>query len=162
MMFIEEPRILGRLTMHTLLKILAISALLSVENVAAEGISIIQGSDGTSGTIMDLGGGFRSYSDSHGNSGTILDLGGGFQTFQFSSPHDGLRSGTILTVPSPRSSFNSPPAGLTPAPILPFAPRGSVMPRGQTAPVVPLAPLTPSTGTFNTFGNGGGTGRFGR
>jgi hypothetical protein len=146
--------------MHTLLKILVISALLSVENAAAEGISIIQGSDGTSGTIMDLGGGFRSYSDSRGNSGTIMDLGGGFQTYQFSSPHGGLRSGTILTVPSPPSGFNSPPAGLTPAPLLPFTPRSPVMPRAQAAPVVPLAPLAPGTGTFNTFGRG--SGRFGR
>ena len=148
--------------MHTLLKILVISALLAVENVAAEGISIIQGSDGTSGTIMNFGGGFHSYSDSHGNMGTIMDLGGGVQTYQFSSPHGGLQSGTILTFPSPPSSFNSPPAGLTPAPILPFTPRGSVMPRTQTTPVVPLAPFTPSTGTFNTFGNGSGAGRFGR
>ena len=149
--------------MHTLLKILAISALLSGGDATAQGISIIQGSDGTSGTIMNFGGGFRSYSDSHGNTGTIMDLGGGFQTYQFSSPHGGLQSGTILTFPAPQSSFNSPPAGLAPAPLLPFTPRGSIMPRAQAAPVVPLAPLTPSTGTFNTFGSsGGGAGRFGR
>ncbi|MBI5777541.1 MAG: hypothetical protein HY444_09135 [Nitrospirae bacterium] len=143
--------------MHTLLKILAICALLSGEDVAAQGISIIQGSDGTSGTVMELGNGFRTYSDSHGNMGTIMDLGGGFQTYQFTSPHGGMQSGTILTFPSPNSSFNSPPAGLTPAPVLPFTPRGPLMPREQMAPVVPL---TPNTGTFNTFGNGGG--RFGR
>ena len=138
--------------MYTLLKILAMSALLSVEDAAAQGISIIQGSDGTSGTIMNFGGGSHSYSDSHGNRGTIMDLGGGFQTYQFSSPHGGLQSGTILTFPSSPSSFNSPPAGLTPAPLLPFTPRGSTMPRAHVAPAVPLAPLTPSTGTFNTFG----------
>ena len=145
--------------MHTLLKILALSALLSGGNAAAQGLSIIQGSDGTSGTVMDLGGGFRSYSDSHGNMGTIMDLGGGFQTYQFTSPHGGLQSGTILTLPSPRSSFATPPAGLTPAPVLPFSPRGPLMPHDHMAPVVPL---TPNTGTFNTFGNGGGAGRFGR
>jgi hypothetical protein len=148
--------------MYTLMKILVICALLSVENVAAQGISIIQGSDGTSGTIMNFGGGFHSYSDSHGNMGTIMDLGGGFQTYQFSSPHGGLQSGTILTFPSPHANFNSPPAGFTPAPLLPFTPRGSIMPRAQAAPVVPLAPLTPSTGTFNAFGGGSGAGRFGR
>ncbi len=145
--------------MRTLITVLAISALLPAGDASAQGISIIQGSDGTSGTIMDLGGGFRSYSDSRGNMGTILDLGGGFQTYQFSSPHGGLQSGTILTLPTPRSNFDTAPAGLTPAPVLPFTPRGPIMPREQAAPVVPTVP---NMGTFNTFGNGGGVGRFGR
>ena len=143
--------------MNTTSRILTIIFLLSAGNAGAQGISIIQGSDGTSGTVMELGNGFRTYSDSHGNMGTIMDLGGGFQTYQFTSPHGGMQSGTILTLPSPRSSFDTPPAGLTPAPVLPFTPRGPLMPREQMAPVVPL---TPNTGTFNTFGNGGG--RFGR
>lgn len=143
--------------MNATARVLTIFILLSAGSAEAQGISIIQGSDGTSGTIMDLGGGFRSYSDSHGTMGTIMDLGGGFQTYQFTSPHGGMQSGTILTFPSPNSSFNSPPAGLTPAPLLPFTPRGPIMPREQMAPVVPLSP---NTGTFNTFGNGGG--RFGR
>jgi len=143
--------------MKTTSRILIIIFLLSPGSAGAQGFSIIQGSDGTSGTVMELGNGFRTYSDSHGNMGTIMDLGGGFQTYQFTSPHGGMQSGTILTLPSPRSSFNTPPAGLTPAPVLPFTPRGPLMPREQMAPVVPL---TPNTGTFNTFGNGGG--RFGR
>ena len=143
--------------MNTTSRILTIIFLLSAGNAGAQGISIIQGSDGTSGTVMELGNGFRTYSDSHGNMGTIMDLGGGFQTYQFTSPHGSMQSGTILTLPSPRSSFDTPPAGITPAPVLPFTPRGPLMPREQMAPVVPL---TPNTGTFNTFGNGGG--RFGR
>lgn len=143
--------------MNTTSRILIIIFLLSPGNAGAQGISIIQGSDGTSGTVMELGNGFRTYSDSHGNMGTIMDLGGGFQTYQFTSPHGGMQSGTILTLPSPRSSFDTPPAGLTPAPVLPFTPRGPLMPREQMAPVVPL---TPNTGTFNTFGNSGG--RLGR
>jgi len=143
--------------MNTTSRILIIIVLLSPGSAEAQGISIIQGSDGTSGTVMELGNGFRTYSDSHGNMGTIMDLGGGFQTYQFTSPHGGMQSGTILTLPSPRSSFDRPPAGLTPAPVLPFTPRGPLMPREQMAPVVPL---TPNTGTFNTFGNGGG--RLGR
>jgi hypothetical protein len=143
--------------MRTVLKILVIGALLSEGTIAAQGISIIQGSDGTSGMVMELGNGFRTYSDSHGNVGTIMDLGGGFQTYQYTSPHGGLQSGTILTLPSPRFSFDTPPAGLTPTPVLPFTPRGPLMPREQMAPAVPL---TPNAGTFNTFGNGGG--RFGR
>jgi hypothetical protein len=145
--------------MNTTSRILIVCVLLWAGSAEAQGISIIQGSDGTSGTVIDLGGGFRSYSDSHGNMGTIMDLGGGFQTYQFSSPHGGMQSGTILTLPPPTSGFNAPPPGLTPAPILPFTPRGPVMPREQMAPVVPL---TPNQGTFNTFGSGGGVGRFGR
>jgi hypothetical protein len=143
--------------MRGLRNLYVLVALLSAGMAHAQGISIIQGSDGTSGTVMELGDGFRTYSDSHGNVGTIMDLGGGFQTYQFTSPHGGLQSGTILTLPSPRSSFDAPPAGFTPAPVLPFTPRGPLMPREQMAPVVPLAP---NTGTFNTFGSGGG--RFGR
>ena len=148
--------------MRRLLILCVTVVLLSGGTATAQGISIIQGSDGTSGTIMDLGGGLRSYSDSHGNTGTILDLGGGFQTYQYSSPHGGLQSGTILTLPAPRLHDNPPPAGLTPAPVLPFTPRGPIMPREQMAPVVPFSPSTPSTGTFNRFGSGGGAGRFGR
>ena len=143
--------------MRTLLRILVISALLSAENAAAQGISIIQGSDGTSGTVVDLGGGFRSYSDSRGNTGTIVDLGGGFQTYQFSSSHGGLQSGTILTLPAPRANIGTPPAGLSPAPVLPFFPKSPPAPREQMAPVVPL---TPNQGPFSTFG--GSNGRFGR
>ncbi len=145
--------------MYTTARILFVVVLLSAGSAQAQGISIFQGSDGTSGTIMDLGGGIRSYSDSHGNMGTIMDLGGGFQTYQFTAPQGGMQSGTIMTLPSPNPSVPSTPYGLTPAPILPFAPRGPIMPREQLAPVVPL---TPNTGTFNTFGNGGGVGRFGR
>ena len=148
--------------MRALLKILAFGVLLSGTDLSAQGISIIQGSDGTSGTIMDLGGGIRSYSDSHGNMGTILDLGGGFQTYQFTSPHGGPKSGTILTFPAPRSDFGTPPAGLTPAPVLPFFPNRPLMPREQLSPVAPLTPSTPGTGTFNTFGSGGSVSRFGR
>lgn len=107
-------------------------------------ISVFQGSDGTSGTIVDLGNGFRTYSDSHGNSGTIIDLGGGFQTYQFSSPQGGSQSGTITTFGSP-----TPPSGITPAPILPFTPHSPVMPREQVAPAAPFAPSS-------AFGNSSG------
>lgn len=145
--------------MPALVNILAIALLLFAANASAQGISIFQGNDGTSGTIIDLGGGIRSYSDSHGTSGTILDLGGGFQTYQFTSPHSGFKSGTILTFPSPRLDVGTPPAGLTPAPVLPFLPNRPLMPREQVAP---LTPSTPGMGTFNTFGGGGGVSRFGR
>jgi len=162
--------------MRTLRSILAIGVLLVGQSALAQGISIFQGSDGTSGTIIDLGGGFRSYSDSHGTTGTILDLGGGFQTYQFTSPHDGMKSGTILTFPAPRPDVNAPastlasgrshgpggapPAGLTPAPVLPFYPKGPMMPREQVAPVAPFG----SGGSGSHYGTVGGygAGRFGR
>lgn len=147
--------------MRTLVGFLVVGALLlGGGNAAAQGISIIQGSDGTSGTIVDLGGGFRSYSDSHGNSGMILDLGGGFQTYQFSSPHGGLHSGTILTFPGSPPGVGTPPAGWTPAPVLPFTPRSPVMPRDQAAPVTPFGSGAQGS-TYGTFG-GYGAGRFGR
>ncbi len=146
--------------MRALLIILAASAWLSGTDVPAQGLSIVQGSDGTSGTIIDLGGGFHSYSDSHGNRGTVMDLGGGLQTYQFSSPRGGLQSGTILTFPSPRPNAGIPPSGMAPAPVLPFIPRGPLMPREQVAPVVPLTPVNPSTGALSGFGGSGG--RFGR
>jgi len=145
--------------MRALLILLAISALLSGTDGSAQGLSIIQGSDGTSGTVIDLGGGIRSYSDSHGNRGTIMDLGGGFQSYQFSSPPGGLHSGTILSFPAPQSNVGAPSAGWTPAPVLPFTPKGPLMPREQLAPI---APLMPGTGTLNRFGGGGGVSRFGR
>ena len=141
--------------MRALLIILAASAWLSGMDVSAQGLSIVQGSDGTSGTIVDLGGGFRSYSDSHGNRGTIMDLGGGLQTYQFSSPQGGLRSGTILTLPAPHSNAGTAPSGMTPAPVLPFIPKGPLMPREQVAPIVPLTQVMPSTGAFNGFGESG-------
>lgn len=121
-------------------------------------ISIIQNSDGTSGTVTDLGNGFRIYSDSHGNSGTIIDLGGGFQSYSFTTPQGHMKSGSITTFGTP-----SPPGNLTPAPVLPFTLGDPIMPREQVAPVVPFTPSVP-TGPGSGFGpsSRGGVGRFGR
>ena len=74
--------------MRMLLSLLALLVMLSAGLARAQ-ISVFQGSDGTSGTVVDLGNGFRTYSDSHGNTGTIIDLGSGFQTYQFTSPESG-------------------------------------------------------------------------
>jgi len=128
--------------------ILTLGVLLLPAGAAAQ-LSIVQSSDGTTGTIIDLGGGFRSYSDSRGNHGTITDLGGGFQTFQFSAPSGGLQSGTILTLPAPRPAPPAPAVGLAVQPLLPFTPKGPLMPREQTAPGTPFSPAY-------------GSGRFGR
>lgn len=120
--------------------------------------SIFQGSDGTSGTITDLGNGFRIYSDSHGNSGTITDFGGGFQSYSFTTPQGQMKSGSITTFGSP-----TPPNNLTPTPVLPFNPHGSIMPREQMAPVVPFTPISPITpgSSFGAYSNSG-SGRLGR
>jgi hypothetical protein len=45
------------------------------------GISTLSDSSGRSGTIVDLGGCMKSYSDNRGVSGTILGLGAGMQTY---------------------------------------------------------------------------------
>ena len=129
--------------MRMLLGMLAIVVLLSAGPAWAQ-ISVVQGSDGTSGTIVDLGNGFRTYSDSHGNTGTMIDFGSGLQTYQFTSPQGGGQSGTITTFGSP-----TPPSGITPPPILPFTPHSPIMPREQMAPVTPFAPSS-------TFGSPGG------
>lgn len=134
--------------MRQLMLGIILGSLLTAINSWAQ-ISVFQGSDGTSGTIVDLGNGFRTYSDSHGNMGTIMDLGGGFQTYQFSSPQGGSQSGTITTFGSP-----TPPSNITPAPILPFTPRSPVMPREQVAPAAPFGPS--STFGSSTFGSPSG------
>src|SRR5688500_3375188 len=103
-------------------------ALLSAGPAEAQ-MTIIQGSDGTSGTVIDLGNGFSTYSDSHGNTGTIMDLGGGFQTFQFSSPGGQSQFGTALSFGDPTS-----PQGVTPALILPIRPHGPILQPGAVVP----------------------------
>lgn len=126
-------------------------ALLSAGAAQAQ-ITVIQGNDGTSGTVIDLGNGFSTYSDSHGNTGTIIDLGGGFQTFQFRSPGGQSRSGSAMTLGAP-----TPPEGLAPALILPIRPHGPIVQPWSPAPVVPLTPglgaggtVTPGVGVFGS------------
>jgi hypothetical protein len=130
---------------------IAVWALLSAGPAQAQ-MTIIQGSDGTSGTVIDLGNGFSTYSDSHGNTGTIIDLGGGFQTFQFSSPGGQSRSGSAVTFGAP-----TPPEGLAPALILPIRPHGPMLQPGSVVPVLPLTPglgaggtVTPGVGVFGS------------
>ncbi len=120
---------------------IAVWALLSAGPAQAQ-MTIIQGSDGTSGTVIDLGNGFSTYSDSHGNSGTIVDLGGGFQTYQFSSPGGQSQSGSVLSFSAP-----TPPQVVTPAIILPIRPHGPIL---QPGAVVPVLPLTPGLGAGRT------------
>ena len=90
---------------------IAASLLLAAGSAGAQGISIIQSNDGTSGTVFDLGGGIKTYSDSRGTTGTIQDLGGGIQTFNFHSPQGRSQSGTIFSFPS--TSGSQPGSSLT-------------------------------------------------
>jgi len=130
---------------------IAVWALLSAGPAQAQ-MTIIQGSDGTSGTVIDFGNGFQTYSDSHGNRGTIIDLGGGFQTFQFRSTSGQNQSGSVLSFGAPTS-----PQGITPALILPIRPHGPILQPGAVVPVLPLTPglgaggtVTPGVGVFGS------------
>jgi hypothetical protein len=130
---------------------IAVWALLSAGPAEAQ-MTIIQGSDGTSGTVMDLGNGFRTYSDSHGNTGTIMDLGGGFQSFYFNSPGGRTQSGMALTLGDP-----APSEAVAPALILPIRPHGPILQPGAVVPVLPLTPglgagrtVTPGVGVFGS------------
>ena len=74
------------------------------------GFKTFNDSTGRMGTVMDLGGGFRIYQGNRGVTGTIIDLGGGFHSFHFTQP--------------PRPDFSSPSSSFAPAPITPFSQPG--------------------------------------
>jgi len=107
----------------------------------AQGPMIVQGSDGTTGTVVDLGNGRGIYSDPHGNRSTMVDLGGGVQSLRFTTPSSPPQSGTV-------HSFGSVPEPITPAPVLPFGPRVSQLltPGSPKAPAVE-PPLSSGSGT---------------
>jgi hypothetical protein len=95
-----------------------------------------------SGTMVDLGGGFITFSDSSGTTGTIVDLGGGFKSYSDSAG----RTGTIVDLGNGFSTYNiSPPAGLNQPPT--FAPPAfSFGPRDSTPTAQPPLPrLRPGT-----------------
>lgn len=50
-------------------------------------------------TIMDLGGGLKSYSDSQGNMGTIQNFGGGLGSYMIQTPNGQTQMGTIYSPP---------------------------------------------------------------
>ena len=110
-------------------------------------VTLFQSSDGTSGTVVDLGGGIRIYSDSHGNSGTITDLGAGVQNYRFGTPHGEAKMGTLFSAPPP-------PPGVTSAPLLPFTPHTAPMPSVPSAPSV-APPVGSGSGAFSYGAFGG-------
>ena len=65
-------------------------------------LTIFQGSDGTSGTVLDFGGPTKFYQDNRGTSGTIMDLGGGYTTYQDNRG----RSGSIVNLGGGIRSFS--------------------------------------------------------
>ena len=89
-------------------------------------------SHGTIGTISPLGDGSAIYSDAHGNKNPT-QLGPGLPSHSFSGPH-GAAPGTITPFGTP-----APPNRLTPAPLLPLAPKGMAVPQPHT----PAASSTP-------------------
>ncbi len=82
----------------------------------------------TSGTIIDLGGGFSTFQDSSGRSGTIVDLGGGFQSYQFTAP------------PAPPTLIVPPAATIQP--------RANFQPPAWTQPLAPPQPPTAPYGRY--------------
>lgn len=104
------------------------AAVVMAGSVWAQGITMPQGTDGTSGAVRDLG--------------------GGVQSFPFTSPQDRSRFGAIdpfgpTRNPPPGSSPSFPPAGLTPGPLVPFTPHG---------PLMPQVVIPPSGGGVSGFG----------
>ena len=137
---------------------IAASLLLAAGSAGAQGISIIQSNDGTSGTVFDLGGGIKTYSDSRGTTGTIQDLGGGIQTFNFHSPQGRSQSGTILSFPST--------SGSQPGSLLNFSGTSAGNPAtpgppGPGSPLPPLVPLAPHTVITPSFAPSSSQGTFG-
>jgi hypothetical protein len=121
--------------------VIALLCVLGTSPVWAEGMTIIQSSDGTAGTVMDLGNGQAIYSDSHGSSAALMDLGGGLRTFQFTSPSGPAQRGTV-------QSLGAVPQAVLPAPILPFSPHASPL----LTPGEPKTPTVapPSSGDLGT------------
>jgi hypothetical protein len=117
----------------------------------AQSSGVFQGRDGTSGTVVELDERTRVYQDPHGNTGTVLDFGSGGPGTQLRTPSGDVRSGATLGFGAP-----VPPEGITPAPILPFLPHGTIAPRDSFPPTGsgPQAPshFAPSGGAFGRIG----------
>lgn len=118
----------------------------------AQSSGVFQGRDGTSGTVVELDERTRVYQDPHGTTGTVLDFGSGGPGAQLRTPSGDVRSGATTGFGTP-----APPAGVTPAPILPFLPHSSIAPR-ETFPPTGAGPQAPS----RSVPSSSGLGRLGR
>lgn len=112
--------------------------------IAAAEVSVLQRSDGTTGTITQLGDNVGFYSDAHGNTGPVIMPGGPAPSL--SGPHGDPVTGRMIPFGAPM-----PPSNLTPSPVLPFRPN---------QPLAPQQPPPPSAAPPG-FGFSDG-GRFGR
>lgn len=112
--------------------------------IATAAVSVVQRSDGTTGTISQLGDDVGLYSDAHGNTGPVMKPGSlaPFST----SPHGETATGHNTPFGTP-----APPNNLTPAPVLPFR---------LNQPPPPQQPSPPSAAPPGLGSSGGG--RFGR
>lgn len=98
-------------------------------------VTFVQGHDGSTARITDLGNGIGMTSDPHGLSG--VSVAPPHPEQPRSGPH-GLQEGlTITPFGSP-----TPPNHLTPPPILPFSPNRSLLP-GSSQPAPPSAGSSP-------------------
>jgi hypothetical protein len=97
-------------------------------------VSVFQRSDGTHGTLTPLGDTFSIYSDSHGNTGVVTHQGSGFQSHSFANVQGETTTGSMTTFGSPM-----PPNNLTPAPVMPFDPNGTLLPQQRAAPAMPFS-----------------------
>lgn len=100
--------------------------------IAAQDV-ILRTPDGMTYTYNDLGNGFALRSDPHGPVGVL--------------PAPEPPRPPTPAVPDLRRPGSAlrpvPPSNLTPAPVLPYTPHGTIIPHERPSPAVPLAPNPP-------------------
>lgn len=119
---------------------------LAIEAIAAPHLhadpAIVRGADGMQGTLTDLGGGTALYRTPHGGLAPV-DVGpDGHQVIPEGGRQDPVR-------PAIRTPFGTPlpPSNLTPAPVLPFAPHGTIIPQPSSPPQIPAPGAGPRSGS---------------
>jgi hypothetical protein len=101
---------------------IAVVLILGTGSAWASGVSMIQGDDGTSGTLYDFGG-VKLYNDSRGTTGTVYDFGT-IQRYQFNNTSGETSSGTIYRFPQPQAHSTLPAPSVPVTPLLPVIPYG--------------------------------------
>ena len=137
---------------------LAMGVLLVVGNGEAGDISIIQGGQGTPGTLSDPGV-VKLEQDASGTTGMISNFGS-IQRYQFTSPTGEVQSGTMYRFGSPSGSGPSQVIPIIPGPPMRVAPMFPVIPVVPVLPNAGLSPLVPNIGVI-TPGPAPGTSTWG-
>lgn len=115
-------------------------------------IAIMQGDDGSHGTLYDFGA-VKLYNDSQGTAGTIYDFGA-IQRYQFNNPSGQNQSGTIYRFGSPQVGPTIQAPQNTPvAPLFPMTPYGGLV---QPVPVTPYGGIAGPGGGAGGMGSGRG------